>query len=79
MGTLSIWHWLIVLAVVILVFGTGKLKNMGRDLGGAIRGFKEGLKEGTDAPPAAPPAQKLDDPRSASPAIDVQSREKSGH
>ena len=48
MGSLSIWHWLIVLAIVVLVFGTGKLKNMGKDLGGAIKGFKEGMKEGDD-------------------------------
>lgn len=46
MGSLSIWHWLIVLVIVVLVFGTGKLKNMGKDLGGAIKGFKEGMKEG---------------------------------
>lgn len=48
MGSLSIWHWLIVLAIVVLVFGTGKLKNMGKDLGGAIKGFKEGMAEGDD-------------------------------
>ena len=48
MGSLSIWHWLIVLAIVVLVFGTGKLKNMGKDLGGAIKGFKEGMKEGDE-------------------------------
>ena len=52
MGSLSIWHWLIVLVIVVLVFGTGKLKNMGKDLGGAIKGFKEGMKEG-DADPKA--------------------------
>ena len=46
MGSLSVWHWLIVLVIVVLVFGTGKLKNMGKDLGGAIKGFKEGMKEG---------------------------------
>lgn len=46
MGTLSIWHWLIVLLVIILVFGTKKLRNMGSDLGGAVRGFKEGMKSG---------------------------------
>ena len=46
MGSLSIWHWLIVLAIVVLVFGTGKLKNMGSDLGGAIKGFKKGRNEG---------------------------------
>ena len=45
MGSLSIWHWLIVLAIVVLVFGTGKLKNMGKDLGGAIKGFKEGMRD----------------------------------
>lgn len=50
MGSLSIWHWLSVLVIVVLVFGTGKLKNMGKDLGGAIKGFKDGMKEGEEAP-----------------------------
>ena len=50
MGSLSVWHWLIVLAIVVLVFGTGKLKNMGKDLGGAIKGFKEGMREADDKP-----------------------------
>lgn len=50
MGSLSIWHWLIVLAVVILVFGTKKLKNLGSDLGGAVKGFKDGMKEGGQPP-----------------------------
>lgn len=44
MGSLSIWHWLIVLAVVVMVFGTKKLGNLGSDLGGAIKGFKEGMR-----------------------------------
>jgi len=44
MGTFSIWHWLIVLVVVILVFGTKKLGNIGSDLGKAVKGFKEGVK-----------------------------------
>jgi sec-independent protein translocase protein TatA len=60
MGSLSIWHWLIVLVIVMLVFGTKKLRNMGSDLGGAVRGFKEGMKEGDkagDSPTAAPPSQ----------------------
>ena len=48
MGSFSIWHWLIVLLVVVLIFGTKKLKNIGSDLGGAVKGFKEGMKE--DAP-----------------------------
>jgi len=46
MGTFSIWHWLVVLIIVVLVFGTKKLRNMGGDLGSAIKGFKEGMKEG---------------------------------
>ncbi|WP_332775051.1 Sec-independent protein translocase subunit TatA [Polaromonas sp.] len=49
MGGLSIWHWLIVLLVVVLVFGTKKLKNIGSDLGGAVKGFKDGMKEGGQA------------------------------
>ncbi len=58
MGGLSIWHWLIVLLVVVLIFGTKKLTNIGKDLGGAVKGFKEGMKteDGAEAP-AAPPSQ----------------------
>lgn len=52
MGTLSIWHWLIVLVIVLLVFGTKKLRNIGADLGGAVRGFKEGMKESSADNPA---------------------------
>ena len=52
MGSFSIWHWLIVLVIVMLVFGTKKLRNMGSDLGGAVRGFKEGMKEGSSDAPA---------------------------
>lgn len=48
MGGFSIWHWLIVLVIVMLVFGTKKLRNMGADLGGAVRGFKDGMREGGD-------------------------------
>jgi len=44
MGSFSIWHWLIVLLIIVLVFGTKKLKNMGSDLGGAVKGFKDGMK-----------------------------------
>lgn len=54
MGSLSIWHWLIVLLVVVLVFGTKKLRNLGSDLGGAVKGFKEGMKSDEDlSPPVA--------------------------
>lgn len=45
MGSFSIWHWLIVLAIVLLVFGTKKLRNIGSDLGGAVRGFKDAVKD----------------------------------
>ena len=57
MGTWSIWHWLVVLVIMLLVFGTKKLRNIGADLGGAVRGFKDGMKEssaektGEEAPP----------------------------
>ena len=46
MGSFSIWHWLIVLLIVVMVFGTKKLKNIGSDLGGAVKGFKDGMKDG---------------------------------
>jgi sec-independent protein translocase protein TatA len=49
MGSLSIWHWLIVLVIVMLVFGTKKLRNIGADLGGAVRGFKDGMRDGDKA------------------------------
>lgn len=58
MGSFSIWHWLIVLIIVLLVFGTKRLKNIGEDLGGAVRGFKEGMKSAEEkAAEAAPPQQ----------------------
>ncbi|HVK56135.1 MAG TPA: Sec-independent protein translocase subunit TatA [Burkholderiales bacterium] len=48
MGSFSIWHWLIVLVIVMLVFGTKKLRNVGSDLGGAVKGFKDGMKGEAD-------------------------------
>lgn len=71
MGSFSIWHWAIVLVIVVLVFGTKKLKNLGGDLGGAVKGFKDGMKQGTadDASAAAPPA-------TTPTTIDVQVKEK---
>jgi sec-independent protein translocase protein TatA len=64
MGGLSIWHWLIVLVVVVLIFGTKKLRNIGQDLGGAVKGFKEGMKSEADGAAAsttgdAAPAQQI--------------------
>ena len=53
MGSFSIWHWLIVLVIVMLVFGTKKLKNIGTDLGSAVKGFKDGMKDGGADEPAA--------------------------
>ena len=53
MGSLSIWHWLIVLVVVVLIFGTKKLRNMGTDLGSAVKGFKDGMKSEDDKSTAA--------------------------
>jgi len=49
MGSLSIWHWLIVLVVVVLIFGTKKLGNIGKDVGSAVKGFKEGMKTDEEA------------------------------
>ena len=57
MGGLSLWHWLVVLVVVVLVFGTRRLRNVGQDLGEAVKGFRKGMRDG-DAPgdaPADPP------------------------
>ncbi len=81
MGSLSIWHWLIVLVVVILVFGTKKLKNLGSDLGGAVKGFKDGMKEGGQ-PPADEAAATAAKPQVTQAAvekttIDVEARTKS--
>lgn len=73
MGGLSIWHWLIVLVIILLVFGTKKLRNIGSDLGGAVRGFKEGMKEGGSDKPAEPtsPNQQI-----TGQTIDVEAKEK---
>lgn len=76
MGSLSIWHWLVVLLVVVLIFGTKKLKNIGSDLGGAVKGFKDGMKDGKDAAPGA--QQQVADASAAQEAntVDVQARTK---
>lgn len=61
MGSFSIWHWLIVLVIVMLVFGTKKLRNVGQDLGGAVKGFKDGMKEAnSDADADAGKPEQLD-------------------
>ncbi len=71
MGSLSIWHWLIVLLIVALVFGTKKLRNIGGDLGGAVKGFKEGMRDG-ETPASSDPQREL--PRNG--AVDVDAKEK---
>lgn len=81
MGSFSIWHWLIVLLIVVMVFGTKKLKNMGGDLGGAVKGFKDGMKDGTasaDDTPGAPPSQVANGAKpSDKSTIDVEAKQKS--
>ena len=72
MGSLSIWHWLVVLVIVVLIFGTSKLKNMGKDLGGAVKGFKEDMKEGQDDP--AKPAQVADQKPAEAPAAKEEAK-----
>jgi sec-independent protein translocase protein TatA len=80
MGSFSIWHWLIVLLVVVLIFGTKKLKNIGSDLGGAVKGFKDGMKTGgeSDAAAGTPPQQVTTaQPKSdASNTVDVEAKTK---
>lgn len=76
MGSFSIWHWLIVLAIVVLVFGTKKLKNLGSDLGGAVKGFKDGMRDGSAD--AASPNQQVTAEKSIDKAtIDVEAKTKS--
>ena len=76
MGSLSIWHWLIVLVIVMLVFGTKKLGNMGSDIGKAVKGFKDGVKGEADKPVQAaqtpPPAAHVTDKGT----IEVDAKEK---
>jgi len=71
MGSFSVWHWLIVLLIILLVFGTKKLRNLGSDLGGAVKGFKDGIKEGS-ADAAATTTEK----KAEAPTIDVQAKDK---
>jgi sec-independent protein translocase protein TatA len=80
MGSFSIWHWLVVLLIVVLVFGTKKLKNIGSDLGGAVKGFKDGMRDGASsdaATPVTPPAGQVTGNASADKTtIDVEAKQK---
>jgi sec-independent protein translocase protein TatA len=80
MGSFSIWHWLIVLLVVVLIFGTKKLKNIGSDLGSAVKGFKDGVKgagEVADEQAAGPAAQVTASQRNVGETVDVEAKTKS--
>ena len=79
MGSFSIWHWLIVLLIVVMVFGTKKLRNMGGDLGGAVKGFKDGMRDGAAGPDekSAAPAQVSTSSSAEKTTIDVEARQKS--
>ncbi|MCX8005900.1 MAG: Sec-independent protein translocase subunit TatA [Burkholderiaceae bacterium] len=81
MGTMSWIHWVVVLVIVILVFGTKKLKNLGSDLGSAVKGFKDGMKgaggDGAgEGKPADEPGKIAGSAQQASSTIDVQAKEK---
>jgi sec-independent protein translocase protein TatA len=77
MGSFSVWHWLIVLLIVVLVFGTKKLKNIGGDLGGAVKGFKDGIKSGSADAPADPAAQQVTANKTADAnTVDVEAKHK---
>jgi sec-independent protein translocase protein TatA len=79
MGSFSIWHWLIVLVVVVLIFGTKKLKNVGSDLGAAVKGFKDGVRDGTSSADAAasPPQQVTANKAADANTVDVEAKTKS--
>lgn len=80
MGAMSWVHWAIVLVIVVLVFGTKKLKNLGSDLGGAVKGFKDGMKDGgqgTAEADSAPAAQVTQETRTDKNTIDVEAKQKS--
>jgi sec-independent protein translocase protein TatA len=77
MGSFSIWHWLIVLLVVVLIFGTKKLKNIGSDLGGAVKGFKDGVKSGGEAAAeGTPPSQVTSQKTTDANTVDVEAKTK---
>jgi sec-independent protein translocase protein TatA len=76
MGSFSIWHWLIVLLIVVMVFGTKKLKNMGSDLGGAVKGFKDGMKDGSTPDVPVPPQQVAGGAAVDKTTIDVEAKQK---
>ena len=79
MGSFSVWHWLIVLLIVVVIFGTKKLRNIGGDLGGAVKGFKDGMKDGSASPDdSASPTKQVGSARTVDPGtVDVEAKTKS--
>ena len=77
MGSFSIWHWLIVLLIVVMVFGTKKLKNIGSDLGGAVKGFKDGMKDANASADEKAAGQVAASPAAEKTTIDVEAKTKS--
>jgi len=77
MGSFSIWHWLIVLLIVVMVFGTKKLRNLGSDLGGAVKGFKDGMRDGSTPPDDKAAAAQVPPPAADKTTIDVEAKHKS--
>ena len=75
MGSYSIWHWLVVLVIVMLIFGTKKLRNMGSDLGGAVKGFKDGMKTGEDKAEQIPQQAAAQQTASVDKTVDVQAKD----
>ena len=76
---LSTTHLIIFLVIIVLIFGTKKLKNIGSDLGGAVKGFKDGMKDGEAKPEdAARPPQQVSatDHRAAGETIDVDAKQR---
>ena len=79
MGSFSIWHWLIVLLVVVLIFGTKKLKNIGADLGSAVKGFKDGVRDGSTSAAgegAGAPPQQVSNAQKSAETVDVEAKTK---
>ena len=77
MGSFSIWHWVIVLVIVLLIFGTKKLRNVGSDLGGAVKGFKDGMKDGSASAETPPPQVTANASKSDPNTVDVEAKNKS--
>jgi TatA/E family protein of Tat protein translocase len=75
MGSLSIWHWLIVLLVVVLIFGTKKLRNLGGDVGGAVKGFKDAMNEEKNSPEAEAKSQATTGSSAAAQLIEAKAVE----